>query len=55
MFDSVPLRWMNVEPIIRSKVRQKEKDKYRRLMPIRGIQKEGIEEFSYRAAMEKQT
>ena len=28
MFDSVPLRWMNVEPIIRSKVRQKEKDKY---------------------------
>ena len=49
------MRWMNLEPITQSEVSQKEKDKYRRLMPIRGIQKEGIEEFTYRAAMEKQT
>ena len=54
-FVSVLMRWMNLEPIIQSEVSQKEKDKYRRLMPIRGIQKEGIEEFTYRAAMEKQT
>ena len=54
-FESVLMRWMNLEPITQSEVSQKEKDKYRRLMPIRGIQKEGIEEFSYRAAMEKQT
>ena len=54
-FESVLMRWMNLEPITQSEVSQKEKDKYRRLMPIRGIQKEGIEEFTYRAAMEKQT
>ena len=28
-FESVLMRWMNLEPIIQSKVSQKEKDKYR--------------------------
>ena len=27
-FESVLMRWMNLEPIIQSKVSQKEKDKY---------------------------
>ena len=27
-FESVLMRWMNLEPIIRSEVSQKEKDKY---------------------------
>ena len=54
-FKSVLMRWMNLRPIIQSEVSQKEKDKYHRLMPICGIQKDGIEEFTYRAAMEKQT
>ena len=31
-FESVLMKWMNLEPIIQSKVSQKEKDKYRILM-----------------------
>ena len=54
-FESILMRWMNLEPIIQSKVSQKEKDKYRILMHIYGIQKNGTEEFIYRAAVEKQT
>ena len=46
---------MNLKPIIQSKLSQKEKDKYHILMHIYGIQKNGTEEFTYRAAMEKQT
>ena len=33
-FESVLMRWMNLEPIIQSEVRQKEKDKYHILMHI---------------------
>ena len=33
-FDSVVMRWMNLEPIIQSEVSQKEKDKYRILTHI---------------------
>ena len=33
-FESVLMRWMNLEPIIQSEVSQKEKDKYRILMHI---------------------
>ena len=33
-FDSVLMRWMNLEPIIQSEVGQKKKDKYRILMHI---------------------
>ena len=53
-FESVLIRWMNLEPIIQSEVNQKEKDKYCILMHINGIQKNGTEEFIYRAAIEKQ-
>ena len=40
-FESVLMRWMNLEPIIQSEVTQKEKDKYRILTCIYGIQKSG--------------
>ena len=33
-FESVLMRWLNLEPIIQSKVSQKEKDKYHLLMHI---------------------
>ena len=33
-FESVLIRWMNLEPIIQSKVSQKEEDKYYILMHI---------------------
>ena len=33
-FESVLIRWMNLEPIIQSEVSQKEKDKYCILMHI---------------------
>ena len=46
-FESVLMRWMNLEPIIQSEVSQKGKDKYCIL--------NGTEEFIYRATMEKQT
>ena len=36
-FESVLMRWMNLEPILQSEVRQKEKDKYHILMHIYGI------------------
>ena len=36
-FESVLMRWMNLESIIQSEVTQKEKDKYRVLMHIYGI------------------
>ena len=35
-FDSVLIRWMNLEPIIENEVSQKEKDKYH-IMHIYGI------------------
>ena len=35
--DSVLMSWMNLEPIIQSKVSQKEKYKYHTLMHIHGI------------------
>ena len=53
VFESVLMKWMNLEPITESEVSQK--DKYRILMHIYGIQKNSTEEFIYRAAMEKQT
>ena len=51
-FESVLIRWMNLEPIIQREVSQKEKDKYRFLMHIYG---NGTEEFIYWVTMEKQT
>ena len=54
-FESVLRRWMNLESIIQSEVSQKEKYKYCILMHVYRIQKNGTEEFIFRAAMEKQT
>ena len=34
IFESILMRWMNLEPIIQSKVSQKKNDKYRILMHI---------------------
>ena len=36
-FESVLMKWMNLEPIIQSEVSQKEKDKYHILTHIYGI------------------
>ena len=44
-FESVLMRWMNLEPIIQSEVSQKEKDIYHILTHIYGIEKNGTEEF----------
>ena len=54
-FESVLMRWINLEPITQNEVRQKEKDKHCILTHIYGIQKNGTIEFIHRAAMEKQT
>ena len=40
-FESVLMRWMNLEPIIQSDVSQKEKDKYHILTRVYKIQKNG--------------
>ena len=50
-FESVLMRWMNLESIIQSDVSQKEKDKYRILMHIYRIYKNGTEEFVYKATV----
>ena len=49
------MRLMNIEPITQSEVSQKEKDKYHILTHIYGIQKNGTEQFIYRATVENQT
>ena len=54
-FESVLMRWMNLESFIQSEVSQKEKNKYHILMHIFGIYKNGTEEFIYRTAVKKQT
>ena len=36
-FESVMMRWMNLEPIIQSELSQKEKDEYHIIMHIYGI------------------
>ena len=54
-FESVLIRWTKQEPIIQSEVSQKEKCKYFLLMHIYGIQKDGSDEFIFRAIREKQT
>ena len=53
-FESVLMRWMDLEHIIQSEVSQKAKDKYHILTHVYRIYKNGLEEFTYRAAMEKQ-
>ena len=47
---SLPMGWMNLEPIIQSEVYQKEKNKYYILMYMCGIYKDGTDEPMCRAA-----
>ena len=54
-FESVLMRWINLEPIIKSEVSHIEKDKYCILTHIYGIYKKGTEQSVYRVAKEKQT
>ena len=54
-FESVLMKWMNLQPIIQNEVSQKEKEKYCILTHIYGIQKDGTDETICRAAMETQT
>ena len=42
-FDSVLMRWLDLEPTTQSEVSQKEKDKYHILTHTYGIQKDGTE------------
>ena len=51
-FESVLMRWMNLEPIIQSEVSQKEKNKYHILTHMCGIQKDSTDEPICRARME---
>ena len=46
-FESVLMKWMNLEPITQSEVSWKEKDKYHILIHIYRIQKNGTKEFIY--------
>ena len=52
--ESVLMRWMNLQPITQSDVSQKEKDKYCILMLMYGIQEDGIDDPTYRAAKKTQ-
>ena len=54
-FESVLMRWMNLEPITQSEIYQEEKDKYCLSVHIYGILKDGIHDPIYRAAKETQT
>ena len=53
-FESVLMRWMNLEPIIQNEVSQKEKKKYCILTHIYGILKDGTGKPTCRTAMETQ-
>ena len=52
--ESVLMKWMNLETIIQSEVIQKEEYKYCMLMHICGIQKDGADNPTCRAAKETQ-
>ena len=54
-FESVLMRWTNLEPITQSEVIQEEKDKYHILTHICGIQNNGTDKFICREAMENKT
>ena len=53
-FESVLMRWMNIEPVIPSEVSQKEDNKYFILTHIYESQKDGADKLICRAAMETQ-
>ena len=53
-FESDLMRWMKLEPIIQSKVSQKDKDQYSILMHIYGIYKDGNDDPVCETAKETQ-
>ena len=53
-FESVLMRWMNLEPIVQRDVSQKGKDKYCILMHVYGVYKDSTDEPICQAAMEMQ-
>ena len=53
-FESVLMRWMKLEPIIQSEVSQKKKHQYSILTHIYGIQKDGKDDPTCKAAKETQ-
>ena len=53
-FESVLVRWMNLEPVVQSEVSQKEKNKYRILTHIYGIWKTGTNHLTCKAKIETQ-
>ena len=53
-FGSVLMRWMKLEPIMQSKVSQKEKHQYGILTHIYGIQKDGNDDPICETAKETQ-
>ena len=53
-FESVLMRWMNLGPVVQSEVSQKEKNRYRILMHICEIWKNGTDETICREGMEMQ-
>ena len=53
-FESVELRWMNLESITQSEVSQKEKNKYYLCVCVYGIWKNGTHEPTCRAGIETQ-
>ena len=52
-YESVLMRWMNLQPFIQSEVNQKEKVKYYILTHIYGIKKNGTDKFIYRVTVKK--
>ena len=54
-FESVLMRWINLEPMIQSKVNQKKKNKYCILVHIYRIWKDDTDESAHREAVEMQT
>ena len=49
-FESVQVRWVNLEPIIQSEANQKEKGQHCILTHMYGIWKDGANDPTYRAA-----
>ena len=52
---TVPMRWMNLGPVIQSEVSQKEKNKYHILTHTYGIKKYDTDKPICRTALEMQT
>ena len=47
-FESVLMKWMNLEPTVQSGASQKERGKYSILMPVYGLQTGGGQQWRHR-------